>query len=375
MKSRTLAGASALALLVAGGFAGAAAAQDQGTVSEVVVTGSLIRGTPEDAALPVDVIGAEELAKQGTPSAVEMLKALPASAGVLGDSNQFGLGAAGNEGIGSINLRGLGASRTLVLFNGRRVALAGFSGAVDTNMLPLTAVGRIEVLKDGAAVTYGSEAIAGVVNFITPTNFEGFQIDGSYTYIDGSDGGDHSIGAKFGHVWDNGNVFATVNYIHRGMLPIYEKDWANQPLENNPEGGWTISNNPGTFIPLLAGGGLPGIFTRYQRDAHGQLHRTAGPALVDPEPFLKQAAAPGEKIAILGEGIDYHRPALQAADEGRGLITELDRPLWHARAATVHRLAWERAKNSDFDDPRTLLPIYIRLPEAEEVWRKKRESR
>ena len=137
-------------------------------------------------------------------------------------------------------------------------------------------------------------------------------------------------------------------------------------------------NAPADFpivVPILDAKRGQIFSARYQRDAHGQLHRTAGPALVDPEPFLKQAAAPGEKIAILGEGIDYHRPALQAADEGRGLITELDRPLWHARAATVHRLAWERAKNSDFDDPRTLLPIYIRLPEAEEVWRKKRESR
>lgn len=265
MKSRILAGASALALL---GVAGPTFAQDEAaSVSEVVVTGSLIRGTPEDAALPVDVIGAEELSKQGNPTTVELIKALPASQGVLGDSNQFDARAQGSEGIGSINLRGLGAARTLVLVNGRRLAASGFIGAVDTNMIPSNAIGRIEVLKDGAAVTYGSEAIAGVVNFITPTNFEGFQIDGSYTYIDGSDGGDHSIGAKFGHVWDNGNVFATVNYIHRGMLPIYEKDWANQPLENNPEGGWTISNNPGTFIPLLAGGGLPGIFTRYQRDA------------------------------------------------------------------------------------------------------------
>jgi iron complex outermembrane receptor protein len=98
-------------------------------VEEVVVTGSFIRGTPEDAALPVEVIGAEELQKRGSPSTVELLKALSVSNGVLGDTNQFDSRAQGSEGSGSVNLRGLGSQRTLVLLNGRRLAINPFGAA------------------------------------------------------------------------------------------------------------------------------------------------------------------------------------------------------------------------------------------------------
>ena len=186
MKHLAFSGVSAIALgLTLGGGAAQALAQPQ-EVQEVVVTGSLIRGTPEDSALPVDVIGAEELARQGTPTTVELIKALPSSQGVLGDSNQFDGRSQGQEGVGTINLRGLGSTRTLVLFNGRRLPQSA-NGAVDTNLLPMGGVGRIEVLKDGAAATYGSEAIGGVVNLIAPTTFEGLAVNGEWTFIDGSE--------------------------------------------------------------------------------------------------------------------------------------------------------------------------------------------
>src|SRR6476659_8863731 len=84
---------------------------------EIVVTGTLIRGSSESAPAPVDVIGAEELAKQGSPSVLELIKQLPTSNGVIGDANQFDARAQGNEGVASVNLRGLGPQRTLVLLN------------------------------------------------------------------------------------------------------------------------------------------------------------------------------------------------------------------------------------------------------------------
>jgi outer membrane receptor protein involved in Fe transport len=187
-----LRGGSCLALAIAtmGAMSsGAAHAQQKSNegstqVEEVVVTGSFIRGTPEDAALPVDVVSAEELQKRGSPSTVELLKALSISNGVLGDTNQFDSRAQGSEGSGSVNLRGLGSQRTLVLLNGRRMAINPFgaagAGIVDTNIIPAAAIGRLEVLKDGAAATYGSDAIAGVVNFITKKNFEGLEAGADY---------------------------------------------------------------------------------------------------------------------------------------------------------------------------------------------------
>src|SRR5690606_36110086 len=173
-----LAGGTALAVVLAAAWSGQAAAQST-TVEEVVVTGSFIAGAPEDAALPGAVVSSDDLQKQGSPSTVELMKQLPASNGVLGDTNQFDARAQGSEGAATVNLRGLGASRTLVLFNGRRLAPAPIgAGAPDINLLPTAAIGRIEVLKDGAAATYGSDAIGGGGDFLPPRNLRGPEAHG-----------------------------------------------------------------------------------------------------------------------------------------------------------------------------------------------------
>ncbi len=247
-----LLGASAFAIA-----AGPAVAQEEEDserkLERVTVTGSFIAGTPEDAALPVDVIGETELRLQGNPSALDIIKSLPVSSGVLGDTNQFDGRAQGSEGSGTVNLRGLGASRTLVLLNGKRLAPNPFAfagaGAVDTNILPMAAVGRIEVLKDGAAATYGSDAIAGVVNFITRDNFEGFELGGDYKFVDGSDG-DYTLKALAG--WSNGTVDALLaaGWQHRSELPTTERDWALRPYLGNPQGGWSFVGNPGALLPV-----------------------------------------------------------------------------------------------------------------------------
>lgn len=226
------------------------------TAGEVVVTGSYIRGTPENAALPVDVIGAEELQMQGSPSVVELVKSLPVSNGVLGDTNQFDSRAQGTEGTGSINLRGLGSDRTLVLLNGRRLAPSpvanGGGGVVDTNLIPLAAIGRIEILKDGAAATYGSDAIGGVVNFITKTNQDGLSVSGDYRFVDGSDG-DYTASIAFGGASDRADFFVAGGYQFRNELRVLERDFSNPTYLENPQGGYTAVGNPGTYIPLGAG--------------------------------------------------------------------------------------------------------------------------
>ncbi|MDP2259417.1 MAG: TonB-dependent receptor [Caulobacter sp.] len=235
------------------GLSSTALAQEPTEVEAVIVTGSLIRGTPENAALPVDVIGAEELARQGSPTTVDLIKSLSVSNGVLGDTNQFDSRAQGSEGSGSVNLRGLGPTRTLVLINGKRMtinpfALAG-AGAVDTNVIPVAAIGRIEVLKDGAAATYGSDAIGGVVNFITRKSFQGIEASASYRNIDGSDG-DYTFSVIGGWNSDRVSVMVAAGFQSRSELPLLERDWATQPYEVNPEGGWSAAGNPSTIVPL-----------------------------------------------------------------------------------------------------------------------------
>jgi iron complex outermembrane recepter protein len=232
----------------------AALAQDVSEVAEVViVTGSYIRGTPEDAALPVDVISSEELERQGAPSTLELIKSLSVSNGVLGDTNQFDARAQGSEGSGSVNLRGFGPQRTLVLMNGRRMVNSPFTGAVDTNLIPLAAIGRVEVLKDGAAATYGSDAIGGVVNFITKDRLRGLDIGADYKAIEDSDG-DYSVNGAFGWGNDRSSALFAAGYQHRSELLVKDRDWAAREYMSNPQGGYSAAGNPSTFIPLTAGG-------------------------------------------------------------------------------------------------------------------------
>ncbi len=260
-KGRFFCSASALAAMMACGAATQAHAQSAQAanqagpteISEVVVTGSFIRGTPEDAALPVDVISQEELEKQGAPSTLEMIKNLSVSSGVLGDTNQFDTRAQGSEGSGSINLRGLGAARTLVLLNGRRMSPNPFgqagAGIVDTNTLPQAAIGRVEILKEGAAAVYGSDAIGGVVNFITRTNFDGLELGGSYTLIDGSKG-NYDTSALWGKTFDNGNILLSAGWQHRSELKVTDRSWASRPFTENPEGGWSGGSSVTGYVPI-----------------------------------------------------------------------------------------------------------------------------
>ena len=219
--------------------------------ADIIVTGSLIRGAREDNALPVDVIGREELERQGSPTLVDLLKALPGSNGILGESNQFDGRSSGAEGSGSVNLRGLGAERTLVLLNGRRIAsnpvAAGGSGIVDTNTIPVAAIGRIEVLKDGAAATYGSDAIGGVVNFITRDDLKGLELGADYRFVAGSDD-DYSLRAVYGWQKDGIKLLLAAGHQHRSELSTRARDFFRDSYAQNPEGGYTAGGNPGSFL-------------------------------------------------------------------------------------------------------------------------------
>jgi iron complex outermembrane receptor protein len=241
----------------------AADQQDTGGTPDIIVTGSIIRGTPEDAALPVNVIGADELQKQGSPSAVELLKALPTSSAVLGDSNQFDSRSQGAEGIATANLRGLSPQRTLVLLNSRRLVTAGNGvPAVDINLIPSAAIGRIEVLKDGAAATYGSDAVAGVVNFITRTDQEGFRASAAYRWVKDTDG-DIDASLSYGHVGNGFRMLAAVGFNKRGQLLARDREFAVQPFLNNPQGGWTGGGNPANFLLVGPSPTIPGVVTPY----------------------------------------------------------------------------------------------------------------
>lgn len=224
-------------------------------IEEIVVLGSHVAGTPEDAAVPVDVYARQEFELTGNPSIKDFVKNLGVSSGVDGETNQF---TAGTQGVGrsTINLRGLGAERTLVLFNGRRqvtptpIAVAG----PDLNSLPSIAIERVEILKDGAAALYGSDAIGGVVNLITRNRFEGFEIGGSFADFADSDG-DFEIGAIFGTSNDRMQFMVATEYVERSEVQWRDKSWADVPFSVSSRPFSSIGVNsviPGVFVP---GGG------------------------------------------------------------------------------------------------------------------------
>jgi iron complex outermembrane receptor protein len=227
-------------------------AQEAQTTDEiaeiVIVTGSYIRGTAEDAALPVDVISLEELEKQGAPSPVEMLKSVTVMNGIVGETNRHmpGRGQAQTGGT-FVNLRGFGQGRTLVLLNGKRLA------SDDVNLMPANAIARIEILKEGGASTYGSDAIGGVVNYITKERVDGLELTADYRHIEDSDG-DYNAGFSWGTTWGGGDFFFAANYFHRSQLRTIDRDWAVRPYLENPEGGWSPASNPGNFRFLTATG-------------------------------------------------------------------------------------------------------------------------
>lgn len=242
----------------------------QGSASEsgaIVVTGSRIKQDPGKSALPLQIITTDDLSREGISNPEQLISFLAANgngADNLASNSDVVTGAArGTNGLSSANLRGQGASSTLVLLNGRRVAAHGLSGsAVDVNQVPLAAIERVEVLKDGASAIYGTDAIGGVINFITKKNFKGIIANG---FVDMTEEGDAPIyrvsgTAGWGDLDEQGfNVMAAVSKSWNGALFGKDRDFVNG---NQPNRGLSIDTR-GTPIatafpinPTAAGIGI-----------------------------------------------------------------------------------------------------------------------
>ena len=217
---------------------------------EVMVIGSLIKGTPIDSGSPITVLDAEDIASQGNLNIVELIKMVPGSTGMDGEANQFGSNAA--EGISNINLRGLGTQRTLVLVNGKRQVTAplstGAGRSVNLHNFPLSAISRIEILKEGAAATYGSDAISGVVNFITDATFEGLRVNVAGKGIPNAQDDGKEFSVTYGTVLANdANLLISAGYQFVPELRAADTAYALQSYATNGRGGYSIMGNPATF--------------------------------------------------------------------------------------------------------------------------------
>ena len=232
--------------------------EDAGTI---LVTGSRIKQDPTRSALPLEILVPDDLSREGISSPEQLISYLTSNgngADNLASNTDVTSGAQrGTNGLSAANLRGQGSSATLVLLNGRRVAAHGLTGsAVDVNQIPFAALERVEILKDGASAIYGTDAIGGVINFITKTDFEGVAVSG---FTDITQEGDSPIyritgTVGYGDLADQGfNIMASVSKSWRGILRGSERDFVNT---NQPERGLSVDTR-GTPIATVMPNGTP----------------------------------------------------------------------------------------------------------------------
>lgn len=224
----------ALAGLAVPAMAQTTPADQASAVGDVVVTGSRVVRQDYVANSPISTVSAEQIQARGDVNVEQILNQLPQVVpGLSANSNNPANGAA------TVDLRGIGPSRTLVLVNGRRFVPYDKSNAVDLNSIPASLIERVEVMTGGASATYGSDALAGVVNFIFKKNFEGLAFNTQYGISGHGDGEQFNASLTFGANTgdDRGNVTGFVGYADRdGFLPNDDRAWA---LSSNAGGSGT----------------------------------------------------------------------------------------------------------------------------------------
>lgn len=202
-----------LALISGAAFA-QSAAEDDADAGAIIVTGSRLASPNLDSVSPVTVVTAEDIKATGTTRVEDLVNSLPQV--FAGQGANY---SNGSSGTATLNLRGLGAERTLVLVNGRRLVPGDpFTSAADINTIPGALVKRVDVMTGGASSVYGADAVSGVVNFVMDTDFEGFKIDGQYSFYDHNNRAGSSVigaldargfGYPDGHTTDGGTIDAT----------------------------------------------------------------------------------------------------------------------------------------------------------------------
>ena len=226
------------ALFVPAHAAGQATDPGADTMQRVVVTGSQIKRIDGETALPVQILKRADIERIGASSTEELVKQLSSLSSAGSATTVANASGVGGANIATVSLRGLGGARTLVLVNGRRVSVygGGSGGAagssVDINSIPLSAIERVEVLKDGASAVYGSDAIAGVVNFILRKDFDGIELTGTFGQpSQGSAGKDKkaTLFAGWGKLGeDNYNVTFALNLQETNAIFGADRDFASR---------------------------------------------------------------------------------------------------------------------------------------------------
>ncbi|PRC94183.1 TonB-dependent receptor [Solimicrobium silvestre] len=245
-----------------GVLGGSALAQEAEVVQRVEITGSSIKRMASETALPITIIKADTFVKQGLTTAEDVLNSLGSNQSSSGGSQSVGSGSGGKS---SADLRGIGTNKTLILLNGRRLANHPYDGSsVDLNIIPVGALDRVEVLRDGASAIYGTDAIGGVINFITKRSVKGVEVTGEGVNPQHKGGGEarFNLLAGIGDLEEDGfNVFGVFDWHKQNALKATDRDFSATGIIPN-RGLNKMSGNTGSanfYDPIS---GLSGNMSR-----------------------------------------------------------------------------------------------------------------
>ncbi|MCU7555080.1 TonB-dependent receptor [Alteromonas sp. ASW11-19] len=257
-------------------------------VEKIQVTGSRIKRTDMESASPISVFTSADIEASGVTTLEDFVQNVPAINGAkLGSTVNNG-----NRGFATASLRGLGSGRTLVLINGRRWS----SG--DLNAIPVSIIERVEIVRDGASTVYGSDAIAGVINFITKKDFEGVELTAQYDVTDEDDGETTKIAFTTGTSSDKGNVVLSMEYTNRNAIWQGDRDFSACPLFDNGPGSEPFCGGSGTIpqghaFPVSGGSFVVenGEIVPFSNAQHGYNYAAASYMVTPQEVFSANGSA------------------------------------------------------------------------------------
>ena len=269
VRARALTTVSTVAIaahsMLGGHVAHAADASQAAAVEEVVVTGSRITREGYEAPTPLTVMNVDALENSATSNVADALKDMPVFSGVATPTSQQGGVSAGNAGTNALNLRNLGVSRTLVLLDGHRAVGSNASGTVDINTFPQNLIQRVDVVTGGASAVYGSDAVAGVANFILDKTFTGIkgEVSGGETQYQDDKNYKISLAAGFnfgggrGHMLISGEQTSTTGIVNGSN----GRQWDLKGTQSITNPAYSASCTPGSCQPFYISSDHVGMST------------------------------------------------------------------------------------------------------------------
>ena len=345
------------------------AAEEAAAETMIVVTGSRIKQDPTKSALPLEIITNVDIERNGiaNPEALNMfLTANGSGADNLASNSDVVTGAQrGTNGLAAANLRGQGSAATLILLNGRRVAAHGLSGgAVDVNQIPFAAIDRVEILKDGASAIYGTDAIGGVINYVTKKNFQGASLAGSVDVTEQGGGNIYRLSGVMGYGdldEDGINIMGAVSYSWNHMLRGSQRDFVNgnqssRGLSVDTRGTPIASIFPVALTPLNAtlfpNGSLFG-------GTNSTYRPTPSSASIANPYYLSNFYFPGTTTIANGGVNILDIPGGAGCDTMDGGMA-YDTSIWTATSGAAWACAWDTGRATVIQQPIQTLTYYTK---------------